>query len=158
MKYNISIWGKCKQMLITEDHTCGDCGLLTGRKRRDFLWDHLLHVSAEHFQTEMPQLQKHSRHLRSARATGCLTYGLKGKRLIMLWHLVNSLHLNVYFEESVFLIKQCLLRWLSIWMSFLWMSLILSDTERSNFSQTAWTKWKSIVQFYSSLSDKQHVL
>lgn len=54
MKYNISIWGKCKQMLITEDHTCGDCGLLTGRKRCDFLWDHLLHVSAEHFQTEMP--------------------------------------------------------------------------------------------------------
>lgn len=74
------------------------------------------------------------------------------------WHLANSLHLNVYFDQSISLIEQCLLRLLSIWMSFLWMSLILPDTERSNFSQTAWTKWENIVQFDSSLSDKQHIL
>jgi len=33
----------------------------------------------------------------------------------------------VYFEESIFLIKQCLLRLLSIQMSFLWTSLTQND-------------------------------
>lgn len=103
------------------------CGLLMGRKRCDFLWDHLLHVSAECFQTEMPQLQKRSHHLHSARATGCPTYHLKRKQLITLWHLVNSLHLNMYFEDNISLIKQCLLRLLLIQMSFLWMSLTQND-------------------------------
>lgn len=43
----------------------------------------------------------------------------------LIW--ANSLHLNVHFEESIFLIKQCLLRLLSIWMSFLWRSLTQND-------------------------------
>lgn len=43
-------------------------GFLRGRKRHDFPWVYLLHTSDEHFQTKMPQLQKCSRHLHSARA------------------------------------------------------------------------------------------
>lgn len=39
----------------------------------------------------------------------------------------GKLLLNVYFEESSFLINQCLLRLLSIQMSFLWMSLTQND-------------------------------
>lgn len=160
VKYNISIWGKGKQMLVAEDRTCGWwlCGLLMGRKRCDFLWDHLLHSSAEHFQKEMRQLQRCSHRLFSARATGCLTFYLQGRQWITLWHLGNSLHLSAHFEASIFLIKQCLLRLLSIRMSFLCMSLMLPDREWSNFSQTAWTKWKSIVGFDSSLSNKQLIL
>lgn len=64
----------------------------------------------------------------------------------------------VHFGESIFLIKQCLLRLLSIRRSFLRMSRMLPDREQSNFSQTAWTKWKSLVGFDSSLSDKQLIL
>lgn len=133
------------------------CGLLMGRERRDFLWDHLLLSSAEHFQ-EKPQLQRSSHGLLSSRAAACLTFPLPGRRLITLWHVGNSLHLNVHFGESIFLIKQCLLRLLSIRRSFLRMRLMLPDREQSNFSQTAWTKWKSVVGFDSSLSDKQLIL
>lgn len=133
-------------------------GLLTGKKRCSFLWDYLLHISTGCLQAGMPQLQKHSPHLHSARASSFLTYHLNGKQYITPWHLLNSLHLNMYFEESIFLIKLCLLGLPLICMCFLWIILILPDTEQSNFSEVGWTKWKSIVQFGSSLSDKQHIL
>lgn len=69
---------------------------------------------------------------------------LSGKQWVTSQHLSSSLHLTMYFEEGILLIKQNLLGLLLIHVCFLWTRLMLPHIERSNFSQAGWTKQKAL--------------